>query len=91
MGQTLSNFLIGIGIDNKTTKGAKEVRSSLDNIRRTSLQASAAVTGMTGGLMLMAGKTASNIRTFDQFAERIGGSTDLIAAQSGAWERASGS
>ncbi|MEB5596303.1 hypothetical protein GOP93_04745 [Vibrio cholerae] len=91
MGQTLSNFLIGIGIDNQTTKGAKEVQSSLDSIKRTSLQASLAVAGMAGGLSVMAGKTASNIRTFDQFAERIGGSTDLIAAQASAWERAGGS
>ncbi|ENM3861789.1 hypothetical protein AB5E36_003404 [Vibrio cholerae] len=91
MPQTLSNFLIGIGIQNDTTKGAREVQSSLDSIKRSSLQAGLAVAGMAGGLGLMAGKTASNIRTFDQFAERIGGSTELIAAQASAWERAGGS
>lgn len=88
---TLANFLIGIGIQNDTTKGAREVQSSLDSIKRSSLQAGLAVGAMTGGLSLMAGKTASNIRTFDQFAERIGGSTDLIMAQSEAWQRAGGS
>ncbi|NOF96460.1 hypothetical protein [Vibrio cholerae] len=91
MPQTLSNFLIGIGIDNQTTKGAKEVQSSLDSIRRTALQSSLAVAGMTGGLGLMAGNTAKGIRTFSQFAEQIGGSAALIAAQSEAWERAGGS
>ncbi|EOX3422551.1 hypothetical protein ACPFUJ_001834 [Vibrio cholerae] len=91
MAQTLSNFLIGIGIDNQTTKGAREVQSSLDSIRRTALQSSLAVAGMTGGLGLMAGNTAKGIRTFSQFAEQIGGSTELIAAQASAWERAGGS
>ncbi|EOW9259084.1 hypothetical protein GHK96_06670 [Vibrio cholerae] len=90
MGQTLSNFLIGIGID-YDNKGAKQAVSSLDSIRRTALQAGAAVAGMTGGLGLMAGNTAKNIRTFSQFAEQIGGSTELIAAQSEAWQRAGGS
>ncbi|GHY29723.1 hypothetical protein FXE93_12390 [Vibrio cholerae] len=91
MGQTLSSFLIGIGIDNQTGKGAKEVQSSLDSIRRTALQSSLAVAGMTGGLGLMAGNTAKGIRTFSQFAEQIGASTELIAAQSEAWQRAGGS
>ncbi|ENM3737169.1 hypothetical protein NS972_001420 [Vibrio cholerae] len=88
---TLANFLIGIGIQNDTTKGAREVQSSLDSIRRTALQSSLAVAGMTGGLGLMAGNTAKGIRTFSQFAEQIGGSTALIEAQSEAWERAGGS
>lgn len=88
---TLANFLIGIGIQNDTTKGAREVQSSLDSIRRTALQSSLAVAGMAGGLSLMAGSTSKNIRTFSQFAEQIGGSTALIAAQSEAWERAGGS
>lgn len=91
MAQTLSSFLIGIGIDNQTGKGAKEVRSALDSIKRSSLQAGLAVGGMAGTLGLMAGSTAKNIRTFSQFAEQIGGSTDLIAAQSEAWQRAGGS
>ncbi|ENM3792928.1 hypothetical protein QSX67_003029 [Vibrio cholerae] len=90
MPQTLSNFLIGVSLD-YDNKGAKQVQSSLDSIKRSSLQASLAVAGMAGGLGLMAGKTASNIRTFDQFAERIGGSTELIVAQASAWERAGGS
>ncbi|EMP93030.1 hypothetical protein VC87395_001749 [Vibrio paracholerae 87395] len=47
--------------------------------------------GMAGGLGLMAGATSKNIRSFSQFAERIGGSTELIAAQSEAWQRAGGS
>ncbi|WP_317073663.1 hypothetical protein R0H32_008845 [Vibrio cholerae] len=88
---TLANFLIGIGIQNDTTKGAREVQSSLDSIKRSSLQAGLAVGAMTGGLGLMAGNTAKNIRTFSQFAEQIGGSTELIAAQSEAWQRAGGS
>lgn len=90
MGQTLSNFLIGVSLD-YDNKGAKQVQSSLDSIKRSSLQASLAVAGMAGGLGLMAGNTAKNIRTFSQFAEQIGGSTELIAAQSEAWERAGGS
>ncbi|WP_032482636.1 hypothetical protein [Vibrio paracholerae] len=88
---TLANFLIGIGIQNDTTKGAREVTSALDSIKRSSLQASLAVAGMAGGLGLMAGATSKNIRSFSQFAERIGGSTELIAAQSEAWQRAGGS
>ncbi|PKQ54378.1 hypothetical protein CR151_05650 [Vibrio cholerae] len=91
MSQTLSNFLIGIGIDNQTQKGAREVQSSLDSIKRSSLQAGLAVGAMTGGLSLMAGNTASNIRSFSQFAEQIGASTELVAAQSEAWQRAGGS
>ncbi|EGR4442619.1 hypothetical protein DDM88_08090 [Vibrio cholerae] len=88
---TLANFLIGIGIQNDTTKGAREVQSSLDSIKRSSLQAGLAVAGMTGGLGLMVGATSKNIRSFSQFAEQIGASTELIAAQSEAWERAGGS
>ncbi|HFG1614681.1 TPA: hypothetical protein ACGFX5_003118 [Vibrio cholerae] len=88
---TLANFLIGIGIQNDTSKGAREVQSSLDSIRRTALQSSLAVAGMTGGLGLMAGNTAKGIRTFSQFAEQIGASTELVAAQSEAWQRAGGS
>ncbi|ENY3828432.1 hypothetical protein ACFXIJ_001937 [Vibrio cholerae] len=88
---TLANFLIGIGIQNDTTKGAREVTSALDSIKRSSLQASLAVAGMAGGLGLMAGATSKNIRSFSQFAERIGGSTELIAVQSEAWQRAGGS
>lgn len=90
MPQTLSNFLIGVSLD-YDNKGAKQVQSSLDSIKRSSLQASLAVAGMAGGLGLMAGNTAKNIRTFSQFAEQIGGSTELIAAQSEAWQRAGGS
>ncbi|WP_145995847.1 hypothetical protein [Vibrio cholerae] len=83
--------MIGIGIDNQTQKGAREVQSSLDSIKRSSLQAGLAVGAMTGGLSLMAGNTASNIRSFSQFAEQIGASTELVAAQSEAWQRAGGS
>ncbi|HIH0917193.1 TPA: hypothetical protein ACYHT6_001354 [Vibrio cholerae] len=90
MGQTLSNFLIGVSLD-YDNKGAKQVQSSLDSIKRSSLQASLAVAGMAGGLGLMAGNTAKGIRTFSQFAEQIGASTELIAAQSEAWQRAGGS
>ncbi|MGQ6983281.1 hypothetical protein ACOKR8_13145 [Vibrio cholerae] len=90
MPQTLSNFLIGVSLD-YDNKGAKQVQSSLDSIKRSSLQAGLAVGAMAGTLGLMAGNTAKGIRTFSQFAEQIGGSTELIAAQSEAWQRAGGS
>lgn len=47
MANTLTNFLIGIGLD-FDKKGAKEVDNSIDSIKRTALQAGAAVAGAFG-------------------------------------------
>lgn len=96
MANTLANFLVGIGLD-FDNKGAKEAATSMDGIKRSALQAAAAVGGafsakavtfglaeQTRGYSLLAeqiGSTASNVFALDRAYQRAGGGAGQILGQ----------
>lgn len=89
MANTLSSFLVGIGID-YDNKGAKQAVSSLDSIRRTALQAGAAVAGAFGARALTKG-LADQTRGYSLLAEQIGSTANELFALDRVYQRAGGS
>ena len=88
MANTLANFLVGIGLD-YDNKGAKQAVSSLDSIRRTALQAGAAVAGAFGAKALTKG-LADQTRGYSLLAEQIGSTANELFALDRVYQRAGG-
>lgn len=88
MANTLASFLVGIGLD-YDTKGSKEAVSSLDSIRRTALQAGAAVAGAFGARALTKG-LADQTRGYSLLAEQIGSTANELFALDRVYQRAGG-
>lgn len=88
MATTLSNFLIGIGLD-FDNKGSKQAISSLDSIKRTALQAGAAVAGAFGAKALT---TDINNRTLEltRFSDVFGSTAEEVFAMGRVLEREGG-
>lgn len=88
MATTLSNFLIGIGLD-FDNKGAKQAASSLDSIKRTALQAGAAVAGAFGAKAIT---TDINNRTLEltRFSDVFGSTAEEVFAMGRVLEREGG-
>lgn len=88
MANTLASFLVGIGLD-YDTKGSKEAVSSLDSIKRTALQAGAAVAGAFGARQVSIG-LAEQTRGYTLLAEQIGSTANNVFALDRAYQRAGG-
>lgn len=88
MANTLANFLVGIGLD-YDNKGAKQAVSSLDSIKRTALQAGAAVAGAFGAKALTKG-LADQTRGYSLLAEQIGSTANELFALDRVYQRAGG-
>jgi hypothetical protein len=88
MANTLASFLVGIGLD-YDNKGAKQAVSSLDSIRRTALQAGAAVAGAFGARALTKG-LADQTRGYSLLAEQIGSTANELFALDRVYQRAGG-
>lgn len=88
MANTLASFLVGIGLD-YDNKGAKQAVSSLDSIRRTALQAGAAVAGAFGAKALT---TDINNRTLEltRFSDVFGSTAEEVFAMGRVLEREGG-
>ena len=85
---TLANFLVGIGLD-FDNKGAKEAASSMDGIKRSALQAAAAVGGAFGAKAITFG-LAEQTRGYSLLAEQIGSTASNVFALDRAYQRAGG-
>ena len=85
---TLANFLVGIGLD-FDNKGAKEAVSSLDSVKRTALQAGAAVAGAFGAKAITI-DVANRTNHYRQMAEAIGTTTESLDALARVYEREGG-
>jgi hypothetical protein len=88
MANTLANFLVGIGLD-FDTKGAKQAASSMDSIKRSALQAGAAVAGAFGTKALTS-DLANQTRGYTMLAEQIGTTANNVFALDRAYQRAGG-
>lgn len=88
MANTLASFLVGIGLD-YDNKGAKQAVSSLDSIKRTALQAGAAVAGAFGARALTKG-LADQTRGYSLFAEQIGTTANKLFALDRVYQRSGG-
>lgn len=88
MANTLASFLVGIGLD-YDNKGAKQAVSSLDSIKRTALQAGAAVAGAFGARAITKG-ISDRTNLYRQQAEVIGTTTESLDALARVYEREGG-
>lgn len=88
MPTTLNNFLIGIGLD-FNTDDVKQVNSGLDSVKRTALQATAAVAGAFGAKAITA-DTANRVRQYTLLAETISSTADSVYALDRAYQRGGG-
>lgn len=88
MPNTLSNFLIGIGLD-FDDKGAKRATSSIDSIKRTALQAGSAVAAAFGAKAITT-DVANRTNMYRQQAEVIGANVRKLDALTRVYEREGG-
>ncbi|AUR93282.1 hypothetical protein NVP1186O_47 [Vibrio phage 1.186.O._10N.286.49.E3] len=88
MAQTLDSFLIGIGLDFQTDD-VKKVNSGLDSVKRTAMQAGAAVAGAFGTKAVTA-DVANRTRGYTLLAEQIGSTANAVASLDSAYTRAGG-
>lgn len=88
MATTLNNFLIGIGLD-FNTDDVKQVNSGLDSVKRTALQAAAAVAGAFGAKAITAG-VADRTNMYRQQAEVIGTTVKSLDSLTRVYEREGG-
>lgn len=88
MSQTLDTFLIGIGLDFQTDD-VKKVNSGLDSVKRTAMQAGAAVAGAFGTKAVTA-DVANRTRGYTLLAEQIGSTANSVASLDSAYTRAGG-
>ncbi|CAL9960887.1 tail fiber protein/ lysozyme [Vibrio phage K165] len=88
MSQTLDTFLIGIGLDFQTDD-VKKVNSGLDSVKRTAMQAGAAVAGAFGTKAVTA-DVANRTRGYTLLAEQIGSTANAVASLDSAYTRAGG-
>ncbi|AUR98262.1 hypothetical protein NVP1248O_48 [Vibrio phage 1.248.O._10N.261.54.F1] len=88
MATTLDGFLIGIGLDFQTDD-VKKVNSGLDSVKRTALQAGAAVAGAFGTKAVTA-DVANRTRGYTLLAEQIGTTANAVASLDSAYTRAGG-
>ncbi|CAM0106088.1 tail fiber protein/ lysozyme [Vibrio phage 95E33-1] len=88
MSQTLDTFLIGIGLDFQTGD-VKKVNSGLDSVKRTAMQAGAAVAGAFGTKAVTA-DVANRTRGYTLLAEQIGSTANAVASLESAYTRAGG-
>ncbi|QZI90932.1 hypothetical protein MYOV024v1_p0007 [Vibrio phage PS34B.2] len=88
MAQTLDTFLIGIGLDFQTDD-VKKVNSGLDSVKRTAMQAGAAVAGAFGTKAVTA-DVANRTRGYTLLAEQIGSTANAVASLDSAYTRAGG-
>lgn len=88
MATTLDGFLIGIGLDFQTDD-VKKVNSGLDSVKRTALQAGAAVAGAFGTKAVTA-DVANRTRGYTLLAEQIGSTANAVASLDSAYTRAGG-
>ncbi|AUR87890.1 hypothetical protein NVP1105O_47 [Vibrio phage 1.105.O._10N.286.49.B4] len=89
MATTLDGFLIGIGLDFQTDD-VKKVNSGLDSVKRTAMQAGAAVAGAFGTKAVTA-DVANRTRGYTLLAEQIGSTANAVASLDSAYTRAGGS
>src|SRR6476646_10434779 len=89
MANTLTNFLIGVGMDTSGfDKGSKEVERGMQGIKTTALGISAAILGVFAGVASAAVSTAQhvdqlslatqNLNTNKQFVSDLGGGMKLM-------------
>ncbi|CAM0013624.1 tail fiber protein/ lysozyme [Vibrio phage K435] len=88
MATTLDGFLIGIGLDFQTDD-VKKVNSGLDSVKRTAMQAGAAVAGAFGTKAVTA-DVANRTRGYTLLAEQIGSTANAVASLDSAYTRAGG-
>lgn len=88
MPNTLSNFLIGVGLDFKTDD-VKKVNSGLDSVKRSALQVAGAVAGAFGAKAITA-DVANRTNQYRQMAEAIGTTTESLDALTRVYEREGG-
>jgi hypothetical protein len=88
MAKTLSNFLVGIGVK-FNDKGAKQAQQSLDSMRKSALQAGAAVTAAFGAKSLTL-DTSNRVRQYQMLSEQIDTTTNSLYALDRAYQRAGG-
>ena len=88
MAQTLDTFLIGVGLDFQTDD-VKKVNSGLDSVKRTAMQAGAAVAGAFGTKAVTA-DVANRTRGYTLLAEQIGTTANAVASLESAYTRAGG-
>lgn len=88
MPNTLSNFLIGVGLDFKTDD-VKKVNSGLDSVKRSALQAATAVAGAFGAKALT---TDISNRTLEltRFSDVFGSTAEEVFAMGRVLEREGG-